>query len=124
MLDSPNGHIRNFRSVIDREARDLLRRPDLGHPTSRMIARIEREYELATKIRVASVWAKRSLVAGGISEREIHVSDLEVDIHRFSPPLSKAQSTVLRVCYAGSVDLRKGVVYLLRALRNSARASR
>jgi glycosyltransferase involved in cell wall biosynthesis len=117
ILDSPNGHIRNFREVIDREARDLLGRSDLGHPTRRMIGRIEREYGLATNVRVASKWAKRSLVAGGVPEDKIHVSDLEVDLDRFSPGSERVDSKILRVCYAGSVDLRKGVVYLLRALR-------
>jgi glycosyltransferase involved in cell wall biosynthesis len=118
VLDSPNGHIRAFREVIDREARDLLGHSDRGHPTGQMIHRIEREYALATKIRVASHSAKRSLVAGGVSDGKIHVSDLEVDLTRFSPPPSRSDSTEFRVCYAGSVDLRKGVVYLLRAIRS------
>jgi glycosyltransferase involved in cell wall biosynthesis len=117
VLDSPNGHIRAFREVIDREARDLLRTSDLGHPTRHMVERIEREYALATKVRVASHLAKRSLVAGGVTDEKIHVSDLEVDIERFSPSPSKSDSKEFRVCYAGSVDLRKGVVYLLRAIR-------
>jgi glycosyltransferase involved in cell wall biosynthesis len=117
VLDSPNGHIRTFRELIDREARDLLRTSDLGHPTRQMVERVEREYALATKIRVASHLAKRSLVAGGVPDEKVYISDLEVDLERFSPLPSRSESTDFRVCYAGSVDLRKGVVYLLRAIR-------
>jgi glycosyltransferase involved in cell wall biosynthesis len=117
ILDSPNGHIRAFREVIDRESQELLGKLDLSHPTRRMVARIEREYQLATKIRVASHWAKRSLVGRGVPETKVHVCDLEVDVERFRPDSSGTTRNDFRVCYVGSVDLRKGVVYLLRALR-------
>jgi glycosyltransferase involved in cell wall biosynthesis len=116
VLDSPNGHILNFRSVLEQEAKSLsipLRSP----PTRRMVARIQREYELATTIRVSSRWAKLSLISNGIPAEKIHVQDLDIDTTRFSPIRAPRRAGPFRLLYVGSVDLRKGVLYLLRALR-------
>ena len=121
ILDSPNGHIRNFRRTLDEEARELLGRRDLSHPTSAVVDRVEREYALAPAIRVASNWARSSLVSYGLNPGKVHVFDLAVDCARFSPPRERRSGSILSVCFVGSVDLRKGVVYLLRGLRAFAR---
>ncbi len=117
VLDSPNGHIRNFRTVLEQESVDLLQTSYLGHPTREVVDRVEREYQLATTIRVASTWAKNSLVSGGVEVDKVHVSDLAVDCDRFRPGPSVPRTGPLRVCFVGSVDLRKGFIYLLRALK-------
>jgi glycosyltransferase involved in cell wall biosynthesis len=124
VLDSPNGHIRNFREVCLREARDLCRGIYLGHPTERVVRRVEEEYQRATWIRVSSQWAKHSLIAGGVSGEKIYVYPQPLDLQRFSPPGDSQGSSdrrsaggPLRICFVGSLDLRKGFVYLLRALR-------
>ena len=52
VLDSPNGHIRNFRKIYLRESERWCSRSYTGHPTSKMVDRVEREYKLAQRIRV------------------------------------------------------------------------
>ena len=124
VLDSPNGHIRNFRDVYVTEQRALCGGRWHGHPTDAMVARIEEEYRLADRIRVSSRWAKESLVAGGVSSGRIEVLEQAVDLDRYQPAAvaAGARSGPLRVVFVGTLDLRKGFVYLLRAARALAPA--
>src|SRR5579884_1201710 len=97
VLDSPNGHIRNFRRVIDNAARPYRAR-FRGHPNHKMIERVEAEYRLADRIRVSSRWSRDSLAAGGVEGREIGVFEQPVNLERFCPAAAwPAQSGPLRV---------------------------
>jgi len=118
VLDNPNGHIRGFRQVCENESERWLGKRFFGHPTSQMVERVEREYLLADRIRVHSEWAKRSMVQRGVPEDKIHVLRQTVNLERFCPaPVRPPADGPLRICYVGALDLRKGFVYLLRAMR-------
>jgi glycosyltransferase involved in cell wall biosynthesis len=117
VVDSPNGHIRNLRRLLEQESAVLLGRNYIGPPTLEMVERVEHEYAIADSIRVSSGWAKKSLVSHGIAAHKIWISDLGIDLWRFLPGPVRLRSGPLRICYVGSIDLRKGVVYLLRALQ-------
>lgn len=118
VLETPNGHIANFREVCERESRDLCGCRFRGHPTRAMVKRVMQEYRLATAIRVSSDWARRSLVAGGVPAERIYVCPQPVDLQRFKPAEQRASlDKPLQICFVGSLDLRKGFVYLLRAIR-------
>jgi glycosyltransferase involved in cell wall biosynthesis len=83
-----------------------------------MVARVEEEYHLADRIRVYSDWGKASMLRFGVPEEKIHVLRQTVNIEHFRPPEARPpQDGPLRVCYVGSLDLRKGFVYLLQAIR-------
>jgi glycosyltransferase involved in cell wall biosynthesis len=83
-----------------------------------MVERVEREYRLADRIRVPSVWAKNTLTARGVPDEKAHHLNQTVNLERFRPAEAHPPSDgPLRVCYVGSLDLRKGFVYLLRAIR-------
>jgi glycosyltransferase involved in cell wall biosynthesis len=86
-----------------------------------MVSRVEEEYGLADRIRVPSAWAKRSLVAAGVDAAKIVVVDLPLDLQRFHPPALRAPSEDLRLLFVGSIDARKGVLPLLRAVRAAGR---
>jgi glycosyltransferase involved in cell wall biosynthesis len=119
VLDNPNGHIAGFREVYCAEARRWSRTGYFGHPTPAMVARVEEEYRLADRIRVSSEWAKRSLVERGVPESKIMVIRQIVNLDRFRPPLDfPPPEGPLRLCYVGSLDFRKGFVYLLKALQS------
>jgi glycosyltransferase involved in cell wall biosynthesis len=121
IVESPNGHIRSFRQIYVDEARRWCDRTYAGHPTGPMVRRVENEYRLASRIRVSSEWARASLSAGGIPDEKISVLQQPVDLSRFVPGSRAPQPAGdLRVCYVGSLDLRKGFVYLLRAARKLA----
>jgi glycosyltransferase involved in cell wall biosynthesis len=118
VLDNPNGHIRNFRQICERESQALCGRTFHGHPTANMVERVEEEYRLADYVRVYSEWGKASMVQFGVPERKIQIIRQTLNLSHFRPPEVRPPGTgPLRVCYVGSLDLRKGFVYLLRAIR-------
>jgi len=118
VLESPNGHIRNFRKVYETETKRWSSGKYRRHPSMAMVERIEREYELAKRVRVSSHWSKASLIENGVPAEKIVVFQQPVNLSRFRParefPPAKGP---LRVCFVGSLDLRKGFVYLLQAAK-------
>jgi glycosyltransferase involved in cell wall biosynthesis len=119
VLDNPNGHIRGFAEVCRAEWAKWVGGAYRGHPTDEMVERVEREYELADRIRVSSDWAKRSMVARGVAADKIFVCPQPVDLDHFRPPSARSPAPTgpLGVVFVGSLDVRKGFVYLLRAVR-------
>jgi len=120
VLDNPNGHIENVRSVYQRESWRWCHVPFLGHPTKAAVVRVEAEYALATRIRVSSDFSKQTMVRAGVPAEKIEVIPQFLNLDRFRRPPDCAfprPDGPLRVCFVGSLDLRKGFVYLLRAIR-------
>lgn len=118
VLESPNGHIRNFREVYLRETARFGGGAYLGHPSPGMVARVEREYTLAGVIRVSSEWAKACLVAGGVPAGRVMVIGQRPTAPGYEPVRERLPPTgPFRVCFVGSLDLRKGFAHLLRAAR-------
>ena len=119
VLESPNGHLRAFRAVYVSEATRWCDGRYRGHPTHGMVDRVSGELALALRVRVSSRWALDSLVAGGVDVERVTVLQQPVDLERYrcgwlDPPTTGP----LKVCCVGSLDLRKGFVYLLRAIRS------
>jgi glycosyltransferase involved in cell wall biosynthesis len=122
VLESPNGHIRSFRRIYTDEHARWCRGRYLGPPIAEAVERIEQEYVVADSIRVSSQWAKQSLIDGGVAPSKIHVLQQPVDLDRYQPAEQRGDpSGPLRVVFVGSLDFRKGFVYLLRALRELGR---
>jgi glycosyltransferase involved in cell wall biosynthesis len=118
VLESPNGHLCNFRDVYRRETRRFGGRVYLGHPSAAMVARVEEEYARADVIRVSSEWAKSSLIAGGVPGAKVVVIGQRPTALGFRPTKNHLPPIgPLRVCCVATLDLRKGFVYLLRAVR-------
>ncbi|PWU04532.1 MAG: hypothetical protein C5B51_16635 [Terriglobia bacterium] len=118
VLDNPNGHIRNFYDVYERESRKWHCGLFRGHPSQEMIDRVEEEYELATYIRTYSQWGKTSMTRYGISAEKVKVVQQTVNLDKFRPAAVRPPADgPLRVCYVGSLDLRKGFIYLLQAMK-------
>jgi glycosyltransferase involved in cell wall biosynthesis len=116
ILDSPNGHIGDFREQLCRESQTWTGWPYLGHPNAAMVRRVEQEYQLADRIRVSSQWAKRSLVSGGVPDSKIFVVPQSIDVTRFVPGPTVNPSGPLRIVFVGSISLGKGFQYLLKAM--------
>jgi len=116
ILESPNGHLDNFRRVYVQEHAAWCGGHYSGHPTESMVSRVRCEYELARRIRVSSTWSGDSLVAGGVPSERVTRIDQPIDLGRYHPRNTPRDGDgPLRVCFVGSLDLRKGFVYLLDA---------
>lgn len=115
VLESPNGHIAAFRRIYLEETARWCGGSHLGHPTASMVTRVEQEYALAPHIRVSSAWSRDSIAQGGVDAARIAVFQQPVDLDRFAMPARQPSSGPLRVCFVGSLDQRKGFVYLLQA---------
>ncbi len=117
-IDNPNGHIRNFQQICERESQRWFGKKSTGHPTPAMLDRIEEEYHLADHVRMYSSWGEASMTSFGVPSEKIRVIRQTINLERFRPAVTRpASSGPLRICYVGSLDLRKGFVYLLRAIR-------
>lgn len=118
VLDNPNGHIRHFREVCVREARQWCDSGYTGHPTPAMVERVEEEYRLADRIRVSSQWARDSMVSRGVPKHKIEVLPQPVDLKRFQPQSRKnGVNGPLRVCFVGILSPAKGFAYLTQAVK-------
>lgn len=75
------------------------------------------EYELADKILVCSEFAKRSFIGRGFPASRLAVLTLGVDLSSFHPRQNLAPTGPLKAVYFGGLTLRKGIPYLLEAIR-------
>jgi glycosyltransferase involved in cell wall biosynthesis len=117
IIESPNGHIRNFRRVYETETRRLGSGAVRKHPTLAMVQRVEQEYSVANRMRVSSQWSRSSMNDHG-AVLPIGVFQQPLNLSRFRPgPEIPLVEGPLRVCFVGSLDLRKGFIYLLRAIK-------
>jgi len=119
VVESPNGHIAGFRDVYAGEASRWECGAYRGHPNGSMVRRVTAEYSAASHVRVSSAWARASLEARGVPAARITVLQQTVDVTSFpAQPFDPGAATgPLRLCFVGSLDLRKGFLYLLRAAR-------
>ena len=118
ILDSASGHIKSFREIYRSESYRWCGVPYIGNPNLATVERVEQEYRLAPQIRVLSEWARQSHASGGVEAAKINAIALPINLQRFHPLAQRpVPDGPLRICYAGTLSLRKGFVYLLRAMR-------
>jgi glycosyltransferase involved in cell wall biosynthesis len=76
--------------------------------------REEAIYEAADAITVLSTFAAKSFIESGVSKEKLHVMPLGVRLEKFQPT-GPPDAERFDVLFAGQVNLRKGVPYLLEA---------
>lgn len=116
LIEQATMHPRDWQDAVLKECETFGLRPmdcraNLPAP---LMSRMEREYELADAILVPSRVALRSFDRAGYGERTVVVNAC-VDHHLFAPPSETAPRDIFRVCYAGRLELLKGIPYLLQA---------
>ena len=87
---------------------------DFAGTQPEMIVREEQEYAAADAITVPTQFAASTFTERGLGEKLI-VNPYGVDLTRFSPNAEPNQNTKPRILFVGSVGIRKGVPWLLRA---------
>ena len=116
IIENPSMHPRHWQE-------EVLKECDLSAVNPRdcrallppfLMDRMEREFDLCDKIVVPSSIAQRSFEKLGLGEKAVVIHS-GVDHHFFTPPPTPAKRDLFRVCYAGRIELAKGLPYLLDA---------
>ncbi len=80
------------------------------------LSRLSNEINLATNYVCASTVTKKSLLKQGIEDNKIKVIPYGVETSRF-PYINRTNGPTFKVLFIGSLNQRKGIIYLLEALR-------
>lgn len=117
IVENPTLHLQRWQDEVMAECRQFGINPRNCRavlPTL-LVRRAQREYELCDKIIVLSSVARRSFEQLGYADKTVVVWP-GVDHLFFSPPVKPASPpSSFRVCYAGRVEVAKGIGYLLQA---------
>ena len=116
-------HIRTQRCLLDEEEKRAGLRID--KPSDWMLAREEREYELADKIRVLSDFSYKSFLLNGVCADKLwlHPSSFPISRFKLKPEtwiFKKKQALdngPLRVLYVGHLSYRKGMADLKEVIQ-------
>jgi glycosyltransferase involved in cell wall biosynthesis len=124
VLDCPQWHPASLKLVLDEGARRTGLREPRPLDTAAMARRKEREFASADWFLVYSDAHRRSFEQAGIPAAQIFQCPLWVDQVLWHPePRTASTTKPLRVIFAGSVNLRKGVFFLLEAIERCANAT-
>ena len=119
ILDYPIARVEYGQEILREETR---LRPDFADSMhgaevpERHLVRISREVQLADAIIVGSQFAARSF-EGVVAPGRVHVVPYGVDVAAFRPSEDDTSTGPLHVLFAGTLTQRKGIAYLLDAMR-------
>ena len=116
MIENPSMHPRDWQSAVLRECTmwGVSPRDCQSLFPVPLMRRMEKEFALADFIVVPSAIAAASFARAGLGSKAL-VMHAGIDESFFRPAESAGNRKTFRVCYAGRVDLGKGIVYLLKA---------
>lgn len=120
-------HPMAVRSVLTEELQlcpfakeSLLHEHELNFP-AKELARLSNEALLADVVLTPSSYAKTTLVHAGVREERIHVVPYGIDTQVFSRKKFDNRRGPLRLIFVGSLVQRKGLSYLMEAVRQLGR---
>ncbi len=116
VCDRGSTHIM-FQNEILREEYERCGIPYRG-TDARIVERELGEYEFCDLISVPSSFSLRSFVEKGVPRDKLRLNPYGVDLSMFHP-MPKCDS-VFRVLFVGSMSIRKGIAYLVEAVKRAA----
>ncbi|MDZ8225835.1 MULTISPECIES: glycosyltransferase family 4 protein [unclassified Nostoc] len=115
LLERSSSHMKVQCQLLREEYKQLGLHWTETHPE--IVAQELREYEMADKVAVPSLFVKRSFIAQGFPEKRLVLNHFGTNIKSFSSGLK--QDNLFRIIYAGSLSVRKGIYYLVKAFREA-----
>lgn len=117
VLNQVTGHIEAALAIFREEAE---RAPDFAEaltaPPAWIIERCRREALEADRVLVPSNYVRATMIARGTPAERISVLPYGVDVERFRPQ-PPGERKVFRMLFVGNLSQRKGLKYLLEAVR-------
>jgi glycosyltransferase involved in cell wall biosynthesis len=119
VLDLSHPHVQGFRILEEEAKRDPEWAPSSDAPLDPAeIERCRQEELLADHLLAASSFSRECAIADGVPEERISVVPYGVDLDRFKPAIAERDRRgPLRLLFVGQVGQRKGIRYLLDAVR-------
>lgn len=111
VLERSSSHIKVQAQLLTEEYEKLGLVCTEVHPE--IVEQELREYNLADRVAVPSLFAKRSFLEQGFPEEFLIHNPFGASFETFSPGLR--EDDIFRVVYAGSLGVRKGIHYLVKA---------
>jgi len=111
VLERSSAHITVQAQILEEEYKQLGLVGNEVHPE--IVAQELREYQLADRIAVPSLFAQRTFLQQGFKKTQLIHNPLGTNLETFSP--GAKEDNVFRLVYAGSLGVRKGIHYLVRA---------
>ena len=114
ILERGSTHIDFQTNIMKEEYLINNLRPNL--PSKYIIDKEKMEYQLADHIMVPTEFARQTFLTRGFSEKKIIKIPYGVDLNEFQKKISnKKKGLIFRIIYTGTLSIRKGVLYLLKA---------
>jgi glycosyltransferase involved in cell wall biosynthesis len=114
ILERGSTHIDFQTNIMKEEYLINNLRPNL--PSKYIIDKEKMEYQLADHIMVPTEIARQTFLTRGFSEKKIIKIPYGVDLNEFQKKISnKKKGLIFRIIYTGTLSIRKGVLYLLKA---------
>ena len=116
VCDRGSSHI----TFQDQILREECARFDIPFPgiDGQIVERELAEYEFCDLISVPSTFAMRSFIEQGVAREKLRLNSYGVDLAMFHP--TPKRDSVFRVLFVGSISIRKGVAYLLEAIKRAS----
>ncbi|MBD2245411.1 glycosyltransferase family 4 protein [Nostoc sp. FACHB-888] len=111
LLERSSSHMKVQCQLLREEYQQLGLHWTETHPE--IVAQELREYKMADKLAVPSLFVKRSFLAQGFPEKRLVLNHFGTNIKSFSSGLK--EDNLFRIIYAGSLSVRKGIHYLVKA---------
>lgn len=117
IMDYPIPHIHTWEKWLNEE-KSSFGLPNMHSTFSSVIAkRMLKEIELVDLILVPSRFVYDSFIDHGVASDKLVLNNYGIDTNYFTPVSQKSEQKKLSVLFVGTVEIRKGVHYLLDAVK-------
>lgn len=115
VVERSSCHIRSQKEILEKEYRKFGQGRSLI--SEQHIKREKKEYRIADYIMTPSKFVQKSFIERGFSEEKVIVIPIGTDIDQFTQRDNRTveSDSTTTYLFAGTIDLQKGVQYLLRA---------
>lgn len=115
ILDYPIPHIKTWMDILAEESKTFNIPVAQSSYSKETYHRMLEEIRLADFINIPSIFVKKSFLDNGVPEEKLIVNNYGIDTKLFRPSEISQKGDTFKVIIVGTVEIRKGLQYLLKA---------